>query len=102
MLIHQFSEYNGTWWLFAGGTLGSTYGGSCFLFYSDNLLTGWVEHPKSPVIVNDPSRARPGGRSFVFDNGRIMRLTQKDDLSYGEQLRVFEIDVLTKTILPGA
>lgn len=89
-------RYNGTWWLFAGGSYGSSYAGNCFLFYSDNLLNGWIEHPKSPVVVSDRSRSRPGGRSFVFDNGRIIRLTQKDDLSYGEQLRAFEIDVLTK------
>lgn len=90
-------HYNGSWWLFAGGGWSSTYKGNCFLFYSDNLLSGWTEHPKSPVIVNNPGKSRPGGRSFVYSNGRVIRLAQKDDLSYGEQVRAFEVDVLTKT-----
>jgi hypothetical protein len=43
------------------------------------------------------SKARPGGRSFVFDNGRVIRLAQKNDVRYGEAVRAFEVDVLTKT-----
>ena len=93
----QIFKLNGTWWLFSGVKYGDPNLGNCFLFYSDNLLTGWVEHPKSPIIVKDLSKSRPGGRSFVFDNGRIIRLVQKNDLSYGEKLRAFEVDVLTKT-----
>ena len=86
-------RYNNRWWMFVGDTTNS----NCYLYYSDNLLTGWVEHPMSPIVANDASKARPGGRSFVFDNGRIIRIAQKCDVVYGEQVRAFEIDVLTST-----
>ena len=85
--------YNNMWWMFVGGPGHS----SCYLFYSDSLTTGWTEHPMSPVVNNDASKARPGGRSFVFDNDRVIRIAQKDDVVYGEQVRAFEVDILTKT-----
>jgi len=41
---------------------------------------------------------RPGRQQiFCVDNGRIIRLAQKCDVIYGEQVRVFEVDVLTRT-----
>ena len=55
MLIRLFSitTARGGCFQVVGGVL--LYMGHCFLFYSDNLLSGsWTEHPKSPVIVNDP------------------------------------------------
>ena len=88
----QIFRYNGTWWMFVSDTNNR----DCYLYYSDDLLTGWVEHPKSPVIRNDASKARGGGRAFVL-NGRVFRTAQKDDLIYGEKVRVFAVDVLTRT-----
>ena len=61
------------------------------------MTSGWVEHPLSPIVSNDSSKARPGGRSIVFENGRIIRFAQKTDVTYGEQVRAFEVDVLSKT-----
>ena len=69
----------------------------CYLYYSDNLTSGWVEHPKSPIVDNDLSKARPAGRTLVLKGNRIIRLAQKSDVMYGEKIRVFEVDVLTKT-----
>lgn len=86
-------RYDGTWWMFVG----DANIGNCYLYYSDDLLTGWKEHPKSPIVLNDASKSRPGGRSFVYDNGKILRISQKGDVTYGEQVRVFEVDTLTKT-----
>jgi hypothetical protein len=85
--------YNNMWWMFVGGPDHKT----CHLFYSNNLTEGWTEHPMSPILKNDKSKARPGGRSFVFDGSRIIRIAQKDDIFYGEQVRAFEVDILTKT-----
>lgn len=85
-------RYNDTWWMFVGST-----NQDCYLYYSDSLTGGWVEHPANPIIRNDLSKARPAGRSFVFDGDRIIRLAQKCDLMYGEKVRAFEVDVLTKT-----
>ncbi len=86
-------RYNNTWWMFVSDTTSS----NCYLYYSDDLLSGWIEHPKSPIVSGDPSRARPGGRSSVYDNGRIIRIAQDDTIVYGRQVKAFEVDILTKT-----
>jgi hypothetical protein len=85
-------RYNDMWWMFVGST-----NQDCYLYYSDELTSGWVEHRKNPIISNDLSKARPAGRAFVFDGGRIIRLGQKCDVMYGEKVRAFEVDLLTKT-----
>lgn len=85
--------HNNVWWMFVSDTGNA----NCYLYYSDNLASGWVAHPASPVVRNDQSKARPAGRSFVFDGNRVIRTTQKADVTYGEQVRAFQVDVLTKT-----
>ncbi len=85
-------RYNDTWWMFVGSE-----NSNCHLYYSDDITSGWVEHPESPIISDDLSKARPAGRCFVFDGNRIVRLAQKCDLMYGEKVRAFEVDLLTKT-----
>ena len=85
--------YNGLWWLFVSNISND----SCYLYFSPNLKNGWTEHPMSPIIQNDASKARPGGRSFVFDGNRIIRIAQKDDINYGEAVRAFQVDNLTQT-----
>lgn len=83
-------RYQGKWWMF------SNQGDDCYLYYSDHLLSGWIEHPLSPVVMNDSSKARPGGRAFVFDGDRIIRLAQKGDVRYGQRIRAFEVTTLTE------
>lgn len=83
-------RYQGKWWMF------SNQGGNCYLYFSDHLLSGWTEHPLSPVVENDNSKARPGGRAFVFDGDRIIRLAQKGDVRYGQRVRAFEVTTLTE------
>lgn len=82
--------YNNTWWLFT-----QTFS-DLRLYYSDNLLGPWVEHPKSPIIHGDMNISRPGGNVVVFDN-RIIRYTQDDDPYYGNQVWAFEITNISKT-----
>ena len=86
-------RYNNTWWMFTGNP------DELRLFYSYNLTdpASWQEHPMSPLLVNDTSEARGGGRVIVFDSGRIIRLAQKDDIGYGEAVRAFEVDTLNET-----
>ena len=83
-------RYQGKWWMFSG------QGDDCYLYYSDHLLSGWTEHPLSPVVPNDDSQARPGGRAFVFDGDRVIRLAQKGDDRYGQRVRAFEVTTLTE------
>jgi methionine-rich copper-binding protein CopC len=81
-------RYNGKWWIFTGNATTN----NCCLYYSDNLTGGWIEHPMSPIVTGDSNKARPAGRSFVYDNNRIIRTAQN-----GEFVRVFEVDTLTTT-----
>lgn len=86
--------YDGLWWLFAEA---NPKGEDILrLYYAQDLMGPWVEHPKSPVIDGDPNIARPGGRVIVFD-GRIIRYTQDDYPTYGNQVRAFEITELSTT-----
>jgi hypothetical protein len=84
--------FNGKLWLFTT----STKSNILHLYYTDDLMEDWIEHPQSPVIENDARIARPGGRVVVF-NDRIIRYTQDDEFMYGTQVRAFEITQLTTT-----
>lgn len=89
-------HFNGRWWIFAetnpkGGhdTLG--------LYFADNPMGPWEEHPKNPVVVGDRTMARPGGRVIEFDR-RIIRFAQDASFFYGNAVRAFEIvDLTTET-----
>ena len=87
------------WWLFAGEG-----DDTLRLYHADNLAGPWAEHPRSPIIIGDPTRARPGGRVLLF-KGRLFRMSQRDRPNYGNQVRVFEVVGLstrdyTETELP--
>jgi hypothetical protein len=85
-------RYNDTWWIFSGN------GSNCYIYFSDNLLSGWQSHPENPIVRNDSSKSRPGGRAFVFDDRRIIRFAQKaNEGLYGQRVRAFEVGTLTKT-----
>jgi hypothetical protein len=85
-------HFNGKWWLFTT----STKSNILRLYYANELIGPWIEHPKSPIIEGNAHIARPGGRVVVFD-GRIFRYTQDDEPTYGNQVRAFEITELTMT-----
>jgi hypothetical protein len=87
-------RYNYTWWLFT-----SDYRYSTYLYYSDNLTdpSSWHAHPMNPIISGDASKARGGGRVTVFNGNTIIRLAQKCDVVYGEAVRAFQVDTLTRT-----
>lgn len=86
--------HDGMWWLFVGSN--PHYNNELRLFYAENLTGPWVEHPMSPIIKNDPMRARPAGR-IIFYDGKLYRVAQSDKPAYGSQVRVFEIKELTTT-----
>jgi len=86
--------YNGMWWMFVADQTNS----NCYLYYSPSITaSGWTQHPKSPIVVNDVSRARPAGRTILYNNGIILRFVQKCDVRYGEKVRAFQVDTLTTT-----
>jgi hypothetical protein len=89
-------RYHGKWWLFTGTSPDEKHD-TLRLFYSEDLMGSWREHPRSPIIDGNASVARPGGRVLVLDD-RIIRYAQDCYPVYGTHLRAFEITELgTKT-----
>lgn len=84
-------RFDNMWWLFC-----SRSNADLHLFYASDLLGTWKEHPQSPLIANDASRARMGGRILQIDD-KLYRMAQIDYPEYGVGLRTFEIRSLTRT-----
>ena len=99
LLEGQFADptifrFNDRWWMFACST---PYQHDTLRLYFASDLTGlWTEHPKSPIINGDRSRARPAGRILAFDN-KLFRFAQDCVPRYGNCVRTFEILELTPT-----
>ncbi|MBC8031780.1 MAG: hypothetical protein H7Z16_16980 [Pyrinomonadaceae bacterium] len=66
------------------------------LYFADDLMGPWIEHPSSPVVESDKRSARPAGRVLVSDNG-VIRFAQDCVNRYGNHVRAFEILELTTT-----
>jgi hypothetical protein len=88
-------RYQDKWWLFTE-TTPNNKSETLRLFFADELLGTWKEHPKSPIIAGNPEIARPGGRVLVMDD-KIIRFTQGCIPDYGTNVRAFEITELTTT-----
>lgn len=84
--------FDSKWWLFTTSTKSNVL----WLYYANELMGTWIEHPQSPVVEGKANIARPGGRVVVFDD-KIIRYTQDDEHSYGNSVRAFEITHLTPT-----
>ena len=63
------------------------------LFHAPAPSGPWREHPASPVVRNDPSISRPGGRVVVVD-GVPIRFAQDCSVEYGKLVRAFRITLL--------
>jgi len=87
-------QFQNRWWLFACTT--PYRHDTLRLYFADDLLGPWFEHPCSPVVENDERAARPGGRVLVLD-GRVIRFTQDCYPDYGSRVRAFEISELSPT-----
>jgi hypothetical protein len=79
------------WWMFV-----CQYNNTTRLFYADKLTGPWVEHPESPIVRKDPTKARGAGRVMVYGN-KMIRLAQNCKPAYGSQVRAFEITKLSTT-----
>ena len=90
---HVVFEDNGTWWIIANASAGKH--NITRLFFADSLSGPYSEHPASPIVRADASRARPGGRVPLF-NGKRYWLAQNCRTSYGKNLAAFEIVTLNR------
>ncbi len=86
-------RFNDLWWLF---TCTEPYGHDILrLYFARDLCGPWKEHPRSPIITNDKSRARPAGRVLQVDH-HVIRFAQDCLPDYGTRVRAFEIKDLTR------
>jgi hypothetical protein len=89
----SIARFDDVWWLF---TCTQPYGHDILrLYFARDLVGPWKEHPRSPVITNDKSRARPAGRILQF-NGQLVRFAQDCVPEYGTRVRAFEIKELSR------
>lgn len=84
-------RYNNIWWIFT-----SDGNAVLRLFFAEDLLGDWKEHPKSPLVLGNARIARPAGRPLVIGD-RVYRFAQECDKLYGYQVRAFEIEKMTTT-----
>ncbi len=88
-------RFEGRWWMFVESS--SPHGHDTLrLYFSNDLLSGWCEHPASPIISGDPRAARPAGRVLATSN-QLIRFAQNCADAYGLEVRAFEIAQLTPT-----
>ncbi|GAB4183950.1 MAG: hypothetical protein Tsb002_06450 [Wenzhouxiangellaceae bacterium] len=86
--------YQQRWWMF---TCPRPQQHDCLALYHADALSGpWRLHPRSPIIADDVSRARPAGRVLHWQ-GRLFRFAQDCRPRYGSAVRVFEITRLSTT-----
>jgi hypothetical protein len=64
------------------------------LYFAEDLMGPWIEHPASPIVEGDARKARPAGRVLVLAD-KIIRFAQNCVPAYGTQVRAFEISALT-------
>jgi len=81
------------WWLFVCST--PYKHDTLRLYFARDLVGPWKEHPRSPIVQGDKSRARPAGRILVVD-GRVIRFAQDCFPHYGTHVRAFKINEKTR------
>jgi hypothetical protein len=85
-------ERDRKWWLYTCPTPHKH--DTLNLYSAADPASQWTEHPSSPIISNDKTVARPGGRVLDYD-GKLLRFTQDCVPTYGRQVRAFEVTELT-------
>ncbi|HEX2955423.1 MAG TPA: hypothetical protein VHO70_01255, partial [Chitinispirillaceae bacterium] len=90
---HGVIRYDNLWWIFACSE--PVKNNELKLYYSDCLYGNWIEHPSSPIVQNDDSKARPGGR-MLFLNNQIIRFAQNCNKTYGIEVNAFTITKMDK------
>ena len=63
------------------------------LFYADDLMGSYHEHPQSPVCVSNKYGRNAG--SFIEHDGRTYRLAQDCEKRYGDNIHILEVKELS-------
>lgn len=88
-------RHDNRWWLFTETNPDMKHD-TLRLFYADDLMGLWTEHPASPVVAGNPHIARPGGSVAMTAQGP-MRFAQDCSPKYGLSVQAFRITTLTTT-----
>lgn len=88
-------QAHGRWWMLASQS-DEAPDDTLRLFHSEQLAGPYVEHPASPVVSGDFSKARSAGPVIATPEG-LVRLAQDHTLGYGRSVRAFLITMLTTT-----
>jgi hypothetical protein len=86
-------HFQGRWWLFAETSPEGKHN-QLRLFFSENLMGPWKEHPRSPLLEGNARTARPAGRVMVLGE-KPLRFAQDCHAAYGTCVRVMEVTNLT-------
>jgi len=82
-------RYKGHWWIFTNTKIGEMSA-----FWADSLKGTWRPHRRNPVVRNDETASRPGGRVIEW-NGRLIRYSQDVEGRYFKAVRAIEVTELT-------
>jgi hypothetical protein len=85
-------RYHDTWWMFVSMRESDALN----LYYSDDLMGPWIQHPQCPVIRNNRHHSRCAGRILMIEE-KLFRFAQDDQPIYGSQVFAFEIIEINRT-----
>ncbi|HVT83817.1 MAG TPA: hypothetical protein VHD35_01375, partial [Chitinophagaceae bacterium] len=84
-------KFNNKYWIF--GTLyGKSSRRNLFIFFSDNIMGPYKQHPKNPV-TNSLNGSRPAG-NFIRVDGSLFRPAQNCENRYGESITINKVSIL--------
>lgn len=90
---NSIAYFNDRWWMFASVTSNDTL----HLFYADELMGPWQEHPQSPIVEDNKHISRPSGRVLVYE-GKLYRYTMDIDPPFGtHQVMAVEVTDISPT-----
>jgi len=77
---------NGIWFIY----LTETGSNILRLFSASNITDQWIEHPNSPIIINDKTSARSAGKIIKYHD-KLYRFSQDCSRIYGERVNAYQI-----------
>jgi hypothetical protein len=87
-------RHGGLYWMWVSQPFADRrLGDETFLYFSDRLDSGWIAHPRNPV-VSDARCARPAGRPFL-NRDVVIRPAQDCTGRYGSRVVFNAVEVLT-------
>jgi hypothetical protein len=87
-------RHAGLYWMWVNQSFdGGRLDDETSLYFSDRLDSGWIPHPRNPV-VSDARRARSAGRPFLH-GGVLIRPAQDCTGGYGSRVVFNAVEVLT-------